>query len=250
MKPKLMAVFLLIAVIFPMLAGCSIFHGADPTDGSTSVEPFSAPYIDNYYVNKHTPVCLAGEMEIYKYDSADSKIILLGGHYYRGGFSFSSRVGEYAEVELPLEGLYKNISFVIGGNFDVIDKSDEGVRFTVGGQNSDETAAVQFLVDGRVVDEIRISAYDAGRRCTYSVDGAESFTFRIVNESGGYGSVDAIPVAELTVWEGDAVVTGPSPAGPSDDAVQLVRELKPYLIPSSSDADYSRRGAIPKNAEE
>ncbi len=246
MKPKLTAVFLLIAVIIPMLAGCSIFHGADPTDGSTSVEPFSAPYIDNYYVNKHTPVCLAGEMEIYKYDSADSKIVLLGGHYYRGGFSFSSRVSEYAEVELPLDGLYKNISFVIGGNFRVIDNADEGVIFTASGQNSDETAAVQFLVDGRVVDEIRISAYDAGRRCTYSVDGAESFTFRIVNESGGYGSVDAIPVAELTVWEGDAVITGHTPADLSEDAVQLVRELKPYLIPSTSGADYFPKGDDPE----
>ncbi|MBO5701499.1 MAG: NPCBM/NEW2 domain-containing protein [Clostridia bacterium] len=247
MKPKLTAILLLIAALFPMLAGCSIFHGADVTDGSTSGESFSAPYIDNYYVNKHTPICLAGEMEIYKYDSSDSKIILLGGHYYRGGFAFSSRVGEYGEVELPLEGLYKNVSFVIGGNHRILDNADGGVTFTAVGQDSDETAAVQFLLDGRIVDEIRVSAYDAGRCFTYPVDGAQNFAFRIVNESGGYGSVDSIVVAELTVWEGDAAITGYTPAEPPFDAVQLVRELKPYLIPYSSGADYFPKGDDPED---
>ena len=164
MKPKLTAILLLFAAILPMLAGCSLFRGADETDGSTPGESFSAPYIDNYYVNKQDPVLVAGEMEIYKYDSAESKSILLGGHYYRGGFSFSSRVGEYGEVELPLDGLYKNISFVIGGNHRILDNSELGVVYTAVGQDSDETAAVQFLLDGRIVDEIRVSASDAGRR--------------------------------------------------------------------------------------
>ena len=245
MKLKPTAILLLFAAILPMLAGCSLFQEADDTDGSTPGESFSAPYIDNYYVNKHDPVLLAGEMEVYKYDSAESKTILLGGHYYRGGFSFSSRVGEYGEVELPLEGLYKNISFVIGGNHRIIDGSEEGSVYTARGQETDETAAVQFLLDGRVVDEIRVSAYDAGRRFTYSVGGAQSFAFRIVNESGGYGSVEAISVAELTVWEGEAEVTGHTPSNASDDAVQLVRDLKPYLIPSSSGADYFPKGNDP-----
>lgn len=242
MKPKLSAIFLLIAIMLPMLAGCSIFSESDMTDGSTADEQFTIPYIDNYYVNKHTPVCVAGEMEIYKCDSADSQIILLGGHYYRGGFSFSSRIGEYGEVELPLDGLYKNVSFVLGGNFALIDRSQVGKSYTAYGQESTQEAAIQFIVDGRVIDEIRISAYDAGRRFTYSVEGAESFTFRIVNESGGYGSIEAIPVVELTVWEGDAEVTGHTVAAPGDDAVQLVRNVKPYLIPTSSDSDYFPKG--------
>jgi hypothetical protein len=250
MKPKLTAILLLFAAILPMLAGCSLFQGADETDGSTPGESFSAPYIDNYYVNKQDPVLVAGEMEIYKYDSAESKSILLGGHYYRGGFSFSSRVGEYGEVELPLDGLYKNISFVIGGNHRILDNSELGVVYTAVGQDSDETAAVQFLLDGRIVDEIRVSAYDAGRRLAYSIDGAESFPFRIVNESGGYGSVEAISVAELTVWEGEAEITGYSPAEPADDAVQLVRDLKPYLIPASSSADYFPKGKDPEERSE
>lgn len=246
MKLKPTAILLLFAAILPMLAGCSMLHGADVTDGSTSDEPFSVPFIDNYYVNKQDPVLIAGEMNIYKYDSAESKIILLGGHYYRGGFSFSSRVGEYGEVELPLDRLYKNISFVIGGNHRILDNSEEGVIYTAEGQDSEEIAAIQFLLDGRVIDEIRVSAYDAGRRLTYPVDGAESFTFRIVNESGGYGSAGAIAVAELTVWTDEAEITGYSPAAPSDDAVQLVRDLKPYLIPASSGADYFPKGNDPE----
>ena len=242
MKPKLSAIFLLIAIMLPMLAGCSIFSESELTDGSTADEQFTIPYIDNYYVNKHTPVCVAGDMEIYKCDSADSKIVLLGGHYYRGGFSFSSRIGAYGEVELPLDGLYKNVSFVLGGNFALIDRSQVGKSYTAYGQESTQEAAIQFIVDGRVIDEIRISAYDAGRRFTYSVEGAESFTFRIVNESGGYGSIEAIPVVELTVWEGDAEVTGHIASDPGDKAVQLVRDIKPYLIPTSSDSDYFPKG--------
>ena len=242
MKPKLTAIFLLIATMLPLIVGCSIFSESDMTDGSTADEQFTIPYIENYYVNKHTPVCVAGDMEVYKCDSAESKVILLGGHYYRGGFSFSSRVGKYGEVELPLDGLYKNISFVIGGNFVLIDQEQVGVSYTAYGQDTRQEAAVQFIIDGRVVDEIRISSYDAGRRFTYPIEGAQSFTFKIVNESGGYGSIETIPIVELTVWEGDAEVTGPAAAEPGDEAVQLVRSIKPYLIPTSSDTDY-----FPKN---
>ena len=52
MKPKLTAIFLIIATMLPFITGCSIFSESNTTDGSTSAEQLTIPYLDNYYVNK------------------------------------------------------------------------------------------------------------------------------------------------------------------------------------------------------
>ena len=49
-----------------------------------------APYLDNYYVNNHTPVAKSGGMEVYKYENNDSKTFTLGGNVGRA-FSLQNR---------------------------------------------------------------------------------------------------------------------------------------------------------------
>lgn len=76
-----MALMLCIALLLPIFSGCSFF-GNDAQE-----EVFDPPYLENYYVNKHEPVCVTGGMEVYRYENKDD-ILWMGGHAYHGGFVF------------------------------------------------------------------------------------------------------------------------------------------------------------------
>ena len=106
---KLTALLLCVTMLTSTLAGCGLFGGDD-----TPEEVFDPPYLENYYVNKHDPVCVTGGIEVYKYEKA-ADTLWMGGHAYHGGFVFRAQQtgDENAQVDLPLEGLYENISFVI-----------------------------------------------------------------------------------------------------------------------------------------
>ncbi len=240
------AAILCAVLMIPILSGCSILFGDDdPTDVI-----FKVPYIDNYYVNRHEPVCVSGDLTVCKYDSSDAVTVTMGGHDYRGGFIISNEWGsvELGCVELPLGGLYENISFVIGGNYGInqISIGNDGREIypsnhpyvgsypTLRGQKEEARAGIQFLIDGVIADEVLISSYDIERRYTFNVSGAETFTFKIMADSG----LDSIPVMELTVWEGEANQTGYVPSPADDKAVKLIRDLRPYLIPSESSSIY------------
>ena len=108
---KLTALLLCVAMLTSTLAGCGLFGGDD-----TPEDVFDPPYLENYYVNKHNPVCVTGGIEVYKYEKA-ADTLWMGGNAYHGGFVFRAlQTGdENAQVDLPLDGLYENISFVIGG---------------------------------------------------------------------------------------------------------------------------------------
>ena len=89
-----------------------------------------------------------------------------------------------------------------------------------------------------MVEEILFSNYQVPVRYTYNVSGTQKFTIKTVAGARDLAGVGSIPVLELTVWEGEAHETGhvPDPAGSTP--VQLIKDLKPYLIPSSSSAVY------------
>ena len=241
---RLTALLFGIVAFMATLAGCGFLFG-----GEDSEEVFDPPYLENYYVNKHNPVCVEGGIDVYKYDS-DAKDLWMGGYAYHGGFIFRGNTfnGDESIVDLPLEGLYQNISFVIGGKCGEITKTvdeDGNVRYpydgsqyncsppTLYGYAKEEKVGLQFFVDDKMVDEVLFSNYQVPIRYTYNVSGAQKFTFKQV-------AADplAIPVLELTVWEGEAHETGhvAEPAGA--EPVQLIKDLKPYQIPSTSSAVY------------
>ena len=110
---KLTALLLCIAMLTSTFTGCGFLFGGGDDEPE---DEFNPPYLENYYVNKHDPVCVTGGIEVYKYDK-DAEALWMGGYPYHGGFEFrGSTFGENkAIVDLPLDGQYENISFVIGG---------------------------------------------------------------------------------------------------------------------------------------
>ena len=244
---KLTTLFLCMVMTMIGLVGCGLFDDDNPVD------EFNPPYIENYYVNKHNPVCVKGGIEVYKYESEKDEL-WMGGYAYHGGFVFrANQTGdEEAQVDLPLEGLYQNISFVIGGDCGKITKTTDengnetypysSSQFscsppTLIGQAKEVKVGIQFLVDDKVVDEVLFSNYQTPIRYTYDITGAQKFTFKIV-EGGRELSPEGVPVLELTVWEGEAQETGHITEAAGSEPVQLVKDLKPYLIPSTSGAVY------------
>lgn len=240
------AALLCAVMLIPILAGCNIL----PDDDPSQTTEFDAPYVDNYYVNKHEPECTSGSMTVYKYDSESAPVLTIGGHDYRGGFVIGSGWGsaDLGCVELPLGGLYSSISFVIGGHYSLrqMTVGEDGVEVyssshpyigsypTLGGQSDVSSAGIQFLIDGKIADEVIISGYDTEKRYTFDISGAETFTFTVMADSG----IGGIPVMELTVWEGEAQATGHTPEPAPENAVKLIRDLKPYLIPTGSGSIY------------
>ena len=241
---KLTALLLCIAMLTSTFAGCGLFGGGndEPED------EFNPPYIDNYYVNKHDPVVVSGGIEVYKYDK-DAEALWMGGYPYYGGFTFrGNTIDDEAVVDLPLDGQYENISFVIGGKCgkitEQIDK-DGNVTYpydasqyncsppTLYGYAKEEKVGLQFWVDDKMVEEVIFSNYQVPVRYTFNVSGAQKFTFKQVA-----AEPLTIPILELTVWEGEAHETGhvTQPAG--NEPVQLIKDLKPYQIPASSSAVY------------
>ena len=241
---KLTALLLCIAMLAPTFAGCGLFSAGD----DEPEDEFNPPYLENYYVNKHDPVCVTGGMDIYKYDK-DAEALWMGGYPYHGGFTFrGNTIDDEAIVDLPLDGQYENISFVIGGKCgkmtEQIDK-DGNVTYpydasqyncsppTLYGYAKEEKVGLQFWVDDKMVKEVIFSNYQVPVRYTFNVSGAQKFTFKQVA-----AEPLTIPVLELTVWEGEAHETGhvTQPAG--NEPVQLIKDLLPYQIPSTSSAVY------------
>ena len=85
---KLTALLLCMAMLMSTFAGCGFLF--DGGDNDESVDVFNPPYLENYYVNKHTPVAKQGGMEIYKYKNKNSETFTLGGNDYHGGIEFWS----------------------------------------------------------------------------------------------------------------------------------------------------------------
>ena len=240
---KLTALLLCVAMLMSTLAGCGMFYDDTPE------EVFDPPYLENYYVNKHDPVVVSGGIEVYKYDK-DAEALWMGGYPYHGGFEFrGSTFGENkAVVDLPLDGQYENISFVIGGKCGKMTEQvdEEGnVTYpysasqyncsppTLYGYAKEQKVGLQFWVDDKMVEEVIFSNYQVPVRYTFNVSGAQKFTFKQVA-----AEPIVIPVLELTVWEGEAHETGhiTEPAG--SEPVQLIKDLKPYQIPATSSAVY------------
>ncbi len=239
---RLISLILCIAMLTSTLAGCSMFYDDTP------IEEFNPPYLENYYVNKHDPVCVIGGIDVYKYDR-EAEALWMGGYPYYGGFAFrGNTIDDEAIVDLPLDGLYENISFVIGGKCGHITEEvdeDGNVIYpydasqyncsppTLYGYAKEEKVGLQFWVDDKMVEEVIFSNYQVPIRYTFNVSGAQKFTFKQVA-----AEPLVIPVLELTVWEGEAQATGhvPEPAG--SEPVQLIKDLKPYQIPSTSSAIY------------
>ena len=241
---KLTALLLCLAMLTSTFAGCGLFGGGD----DESEDEFNPPYLENYYVNKHTPVAKKGSMEIFKYENEQSYSFTVGGHDYHGGvvLQYDYGTNEHFDVEFPLEGQYDYFSFVLGGDFSKniqdsngndtyspVDFAMEGAYPTLNGKPRDMKVALQFIIDGKIAEEIVLSCYDVAKRYTYDVKGAESFEVKAVS-----GDDFLVPMMEITVWNGEAHETGYVPESAGNDPVKLVRDLKPYLIPNNIDLNY------------
>lgn len=255
---KTLALILTLSMLAATFSSCgSIFGGSDgeydvtdPPETDAPEPEFNPPYIENYYVNKHTPVGTNCNIEVYKYDE-NAEDIWMGGNIYHGGFKFWGDASgkKEAQVDLPLEGQYDNISFVIGGKCGIITEkvdANGNVSYpysssqyscsppTLIGDAQEEKTGIQFWVDNTMVEEFLFSNYQVPIRFTYNVSGAQKFTIKTVA-----GALQAtIPVLELTVWKGEAQETGHVPEAAPSQPVQLIRDLKPYQIPSTSGALY------------
>ena len=245
---KLTALLLCVAMLTSTLAGCGLFGGDD-----TPEDVFDPPYLENYYLNKHEPVMKAGGIDVYKYENAKSYSLSMGGNRYNGGVVLRHFVGplEYFDVEFPLEKQYDYFSFVLGGESCVIMKYANGEEYyastefamdgsypTLVGQARELKVALQVLVDGKLVDEFVVSCYDVVKRFTYDVKGAQNIEVKAVTGDDGF----SITMAEITVWNGEPHETGYVPAPAGTEPVQLIKDLKPYLIPSTSSAVYYPNG--------
>ena len=60
---KLTALLLCLAMLTSTFAGCGFLFGGD----DEPEDEFNPPYLENYYVNKHTPVAKKGVVEVHKY---------------------------------------------------------------------------------------------------------------------------------------------------------------------------------------
>ena len=242
---KLTALLLVLAILLPTLAGC---FGTGGNGGDDPADGFNPPYLENYYVNKHTPVAKKGVVEVHKYESEQSYSFTVGGHDYHGGvvLQYDYGTNEHFDVEFPLEGQYDYFSFVLGGDFSKniqdsngndtyspVDFAMEGAYPTLNGKPRDMKVALQFIIDGKIAEEIVLSCYDVAKRYTYDVKGAESFEVKAVS-----GDDFLVPMMEITVWNGEAHETGYVPESAGNDPVKLVRDLKPYLIPNNIDLNY------------
>ncbi len=262
---KLTALLLCVSLFAATLSGCGLFFVGslggeeEPVDESSGEngnesseetdEETAVPYLENYYVNKHDPVSVEGRIEVYKYDG-NSPDLWMGGYAYHGGLKLNSNVSEdTAQVDLPLDRLYQNISFVIGGKSGEIKMHDDGngnmipsyssqyncAPPTLIGEAKEGKAGLQFWVDDKMVEEVLFSNYQVPKRYTYDVSGAEKFSIKIVT---GGDDIEGVSVLELTVWEGEAHETGHVPGSAGSEPIQLIKDLKPYLIPSTSGAQY------------
>ena len=242
---KLTALLLVLAILLPTLVGC---FGTGGNGGDDPADGFNPPYLENYYVNKHTPVAKKGVVEVHKYESEQSYSFTVGGHDYHGGvvLQYDYGTNEHFDVEFPLEGQYDYFSFVLGGDFSKniqdsngndtyspVDFAMEGAYPTLNGKPRDMKVALQFIIDGKIAEEIVLSCYDVAKRYTYDVKGAESFEVKAVS-----GDDFLVPMMEITVWNGEAHETGYVPESAGNDPVKLVRDLKPYLIPNNIDLNY------------
>ncbi len=246
---KLTALLLCMAMLMSTFAGCGFLF--DGGDNDEPVDVFNPPYLENYYVNKHTPVAKQGGMEIYKYKNKNSETFTLGGNDYHGGIEFWSNTGplEYADIEFPLDGQYNNFSFVLCGNGTekAVEKIEDGKEIyysyvyaldgaypTLIGTAREMKVGIQIIIDGKVTEEFILSSYDVAKRYTYDVSGAQTFEVKVVTGDTGFNMY----MMEITAWEGEAHETGyvPEPAG--NTPVKLIRDLKPYLIPITSSVEY------------
>ena len=241
---KLTALLLCLAMLTSTFAGCGFLFGGD----DEPEDEFNPPYLENYYVNKHTPVAKKGVVEVHKYESEQSYSFTVGGHDYHGGvvLQYDYGTNEHFDVEFPLEGQYDYFSFVLGGDFSKniqdsngndtyspVDFAMEGAYPTLNGKPRDMKVALQFIIDGKIAEEIVLSCYDVAKRYTYDVKGVESFEVKAVS-----GDDFLVPMMEITVWNGEAHETGYVPESAGNDPVKLVRDLKPYLIPNNIDLNY------------
>ncbi len=242
---KLTALLLCVAMLTSTFAGCGFLFGGGDDEPE---DKFNPPYLENYYVNKHTPVAKKGVVEVHKYESEQSYSFTVGGHDYHGGvvLQYDYGTNEHFDVEFPLEGQYDYFSFVLGGDFSKniqdsngndtyspVDFAMEGAYPTLNGKPRDMKVALQFIIDGKIAEEIVLSCYDVAKRYTYDVKGAESFEVKAVS-----GDDFLVPMMEITVWNGEAHETGYVPESAGNDPVKLVRDLKPYLIPNNIDLNY------------
>ena len=240
---KLTALLLCLAMLTSTFAGCGLFGG----DEDEPVDEFNPPHFENYYLNKHEPVMKSGAVDIYKYENAQSYSLSMGGNRYNGGVVLRYDYFEYEhfDIEFPLEGQYDHFSFVLGGESCVIMKTSDGedsyayTEFamdgsypTLVGQAKEMKLGLQVLVDGKTVDEFVVSCYDVVKRFTYDVSGAQNIEIKAVTGDDGF----SVTMAEITVWNGEPHETGYVPAPAGSAPVQLVKDLKPYLIPSTSGA--------------
>lgn len=258
---RFVALLLCTTMLLPNLAGCGFLFGGD---GEEPADEFNPPYLENYYVNKHTPVAKKGGVEIFKYESEQSYSFTIGGHDYHGGvvLQYDYATAEHFDVEFPLEGQYDYFSFVLGGDFtknlqdssgndiySTVDFAMEGAYPTISGKARDMKVGLQFIIDGKVQEEIVLSSYDVAKRYTYDVKGAETFEVKAVT-----GDDFLVAMMEITVWNGEAQKTGYTPEPAGDAPVKLIRDLKPYLIPNNIDMNYypnaasSERNYINMNA--
>ncbi len=215
---KRTALIVLLIAIFINAVGCGMLI-PDSNSGNIPI-----PYLENYTKMKpNDSLCY----EQYKYETNKSTPIYLGGVAYHGGFTLGYESGPYVPGFATFDlGDHKNTkaSFVLG---------------SLGWSSaSDAKALVSVYADGKQVVDAVVGPRLVPERYTIDITGVKELSFKLLE---GYCRIG---VAEFTLWEGEAAITGPVP-DTEKRSVELVRELIPYAYSAGSKVTKSE--AIPKD---
>lgn len=201
---RFISIILLISMTLSM-ASCGFFS---KDNNLKTEEPI--PYLENYLDIEPTD---SYQYEKMKYTNAKSKPIIMGGNYYHGGFTIGHTVGPYTPGYATFDvSSYdgKTLAFVMGSV--AIDYNDD-----------DRFAYLSVYADGTQVIDAAVKANEAPQRYTLNLTGVKELSFKILE---GYCEVG---VAELTVWDGEAVQTGPAIAD-TTAKLQLVKDILPFFF--------------------
>ncbi len=207
---RLLAMLLALATLVISFSGCQLFSNSDPDHTDEN----DIPYLENYLINELTPK-ESNYYEEYRYTDQNATAMYMGGYPYYGGFKLRTQ-------DLIEE---KNSSYAV---FDISEYSGKTLSFVMGSachnghQDNNYYALVSVQLDGKqVIDEL-VSAHDVPKRYTLDLTGKTELKF-LIREG-----CNDIYVAEMTIWDGEPVITGHTP-DTSKNKVQLVKELLPYL---------------------
>ncbi len=216
---RLLSLVLTLSALLATLSSCGILSGMLYPEPEETEPEEPIPYHENYAFNDLKPTD-SYMCDAYPYEDANSDPILMGGQRYHGGFVIRHSSGPYTPGYATFDVSHldgKTLSFLLGG-------TEYRYNFL------DCHSIFQVVADGKTVIDTVAWARKAPEWYTLDLSGVRELTFKIIPDESGECYVG---VAEMTVWDGDPIRTGP--AIPADQkSLQLVKDILPFSMENDS----------------